>query len=171
MACLRNALNISNLFYTGFQQLLGYVDIKSISVYFYAQRNADGFTQTGTPIVFDLEKLNVGGAYNSLTGRFTAPAGGKYFFSFTGLVKFPGYSYLLRTDIGLYKNGLYVGFSQSDEVVNSGFQYETISLQSTLELVKGDQIWVGISSISSGVTLEGNSYSHFNGFLLEQTLF
>ena len=114
--------------------------------------------------------LNVGGAYSATTGRFTAPAGGKYFFSFTGLVKFPGISSLVRTDIALYKNGAFIGFSESDENFNSGFQYETISLQSTLELIKGDQIWIGISSISSGVSLEGNYYTHFNGFLLEQTL-
>jgi hypothetical protein len=151
--------------------VLGNVDIKSTSAHFYAQRNTDGFAQTGTPIIFESIKLNDGGSYNSGTGRFTAPVGGKYFFSFTGLVKFPAYSYLIRTDIGIYKNGAFVGFSQADEVVNSGFQYETISLQSTLELVKGDQIWVAISSISSGVTLEGNAYTHFNGFLLEQTLF
>ena len=113
--------------------------------------------------------LNVGGAYSATTGRFTAPAGGKYFFSFTGLVKFPGISSLVRTEIGLYKNGAFIGFSESDENFNSGFQYETISLQSTLELIKGDQIWIGISSISSGVSLEGNYYTHFNGFLLEQS--
>ena len=149
--------------------MIGYVDVKSVLIYFYVQRQADGFAQTNTPIIFDQEMLNVGGAYSATTGRFTAPAGGKYFFSFTGLVKFPGISSLVRTEIGLYKNGAFIGFSESDENFNSGFQYETISLQSTLELIKGDQIWIGISSISSGVSLEGNYYTHFNGFLLEQS--
>jgi hypothetical protein len=152
--------------------VLGNVDIKSTSAHFYAQRNTDGFAQTNTPIIFESIKLNDGGSYNSGTGRFTAPVGGKYFFSFTGLVKFPGYSSLVRTEIGLFKNDAeFIGFSESDENFSSGFQYETISLQSTLELIKGDQIWVGISSISSGASLEGNYYTHFNGFLLEQTLF
>lgn len=151
--------------------MIGYVDVKSVSIYFYVQRLADNFALTSTPIIFDQERLNVGGAYSATTGRFTAPAGGKYFFSFTGLVKFPGYSSLVRTDMGLVKNGDYIAYCESDENFNSGFQYETISLQSTLELIKGDQIWVGISSISSGASLEGNYYTHFNGFLLEQTLF
>jgi hypothetical protein len=152
--------------------LIGYVDVKSVSIYFYVQRRADDFALTSTPIIFDQERLNVGGAYSATTGRFTAPAGGKYFFSFTGLVKFTGYSSLVRTEIGLFKNDAeFIGFSESDENFSSGFQYETISLQSTLELIKGDQIWVGISSISSGASLEGNYYTHFNGFLLEQTLF
>ena len=47
--------------FTGFQTRIGQVDVKSSPVYFYVQRNVN-FNTTGTPIPFDVEKLNVGGA-------------------------------------------------------------------------------------------------------------
>ena len=40
---------------------IGYVDVKSSPVYFYVQRYAH-FNTAKTPIPFDVEKLNVGGA-------------------------------------------------------------------------------------------------------------
>ena len=65
-----------------FQNRIGYVDVKSSSVYFDLQRFYD-FSTTETPISFDYERLNVDGAMNSTSGKFTAPLDGIYLFSFT----------------------------------------------------------------------------------------
>ena len=48
---------------TDFQMRIGYVDVKSSPVYFYVQRKAH-FNTPKTPIPFDSEILNIGGAMN-----------------------------------------------------------------------------------------------------------
>jgi hypothetical protein len=150
----------------GFQTWIGYADVKSSPTYFYVQRNS-GFSQLTTPIPFDVERLNVGGAMNSASGKFTAPRTGKYFFSLSGLVDFPSSGYQ-NLEICLYKNGNVIARGYSDEAISQrdGFS----SLQSTLDLRSGDQIWLEITSKSSGAFLWGNLYTHFNGFLLEEDI-
>ena len=64
----------------GFETRIGYLDVKSSPVYFYVQRNTN-FETKGTPIPFDVEILNVGGAMNSTSGKFTAPRNGTNFHS------------------------------------------------------------------------------------------
>ena len=120
------------------------------------------------PIPFDIELLNVGGAMNLNSGKFTAPVAGRYFFSFSGLVRFPGSSASQSCQIRLYKNGVYIALSYSDEISTLN-QYESLSLQSTLNLEKGDEIWLEIISVTTGVILY-NFYTDFNGFLLEENI-
>jgi hypothetical protein len=115
-----------------------------------------------------LEKLNVGGAMNLTSGIFSAPVEGRYFFSFTALGQYPGSSVLQSCLIRLYKNGVYIGRTYSDEMSTVG-QYEPLSLQSTLNLEKGDEIWVELLSETSGASLYG-PYTIFNGFLLEEDI-
>ena len=55
---------------TDFQMRIGYVDVKSSPVYFYVQRKAH-FNTPKTPIPFDSEILNIGGAMNLTSGKFT----------------------------------------------------------------------------------------------------
>ncbi|XP_046641561.1 uncharacterized protein LOC124326839 [Daphnia pulicaria] len=154
---------------SGFQTWIGYADVKSSPTYFYAQRNASSFNETKIPIPFDVELLNMGGAMNLTSGKFTAPVAGKYFFSFTGLVRFTGSATLQYCRIFLYKNGDPTALSSSDEI-STAAQYETLSLQSTLNLNKGDQIWLEIYSMTPGTNLNGYGYDHFNGFLLEEDI-
>jgi hypothetical protein len=47
---------------------------------------------------------------------------------------------------------------------------ETFALQLTLDLQKGDQIWLEILGISPGAVLWGNGFVHFSGFILEEEI-
>ncbi len=147
---------------------IGYDDVKSSPTYFYVQRSSN-FNQLNVPIPFDVERLNVGGAMNSASGKFTAPVAGKYFFSLSGLTDIPASPNRLVLQISLYKNGGIIANSYTDAITNSA-QRETFSLQSTLELKSGDQIWLQITEISSGAYVWGNYYTHFNGFLLQENI-
>ena len=57
----------------------------------------------------------------------------------------------------------------SDET-GTGTKYETLSLQSTLNLQNGDQIWFQFDYFSPGSFLFGSRFTHFNGFLLEEEI-
>ena len=130
-------------------------------VYFYVQKNQPAPGTGPSPLTFDVEVLNIGKAINIATGIFTAPVNGVYFFSFSGIsLGGPEFRALLAL------NGDLVGTAISE----SGF--ETMTLQSTLQLVAGDQV----SILTSGTTDDNentsvladdtNRYTHFNGFLL-----
>ncbi len=107
---------------------------------------------------------------NFTSGKFTAPVAGKYFFFFTGLIQFRGSSTQQYGQVYMYKNGNLIARSHSDEI-SAANQYETLSLQSTLNLIKGDQIWLEIDYLTPGTTyLNGYGCDHFNGFLLEEDI-
>ncbi len=106
---------------------------------------------------------------NFTAGKFTAPVAGKYFFSFMGLIRFSGSSTRQDCYLYLYKNGDLTAKSYSDEISATG-QFETLSLQSTLNLNKGDQIWLEIDSLTPQTTLDGGLFNQFNGFLLEEDI-
>ena len=104
---------------------------------------------------------------NLQTGKFTAPRTGKYFFSLSGLGSFPASSSTQGMWLHLVKNGSRIANAYSD-TTSPGGQQETFSLQSTLQLQVGDQIWVDISGISAGAHFNGDSYTHFTGWLLQE---
>jgi hypothetical protein len=156
---------------TGFQRWIGFDDIISSPTYFYVQRKYVSFNQTNTPIPFDVEILNVGGAMDLQSGKFTAPRTGTYFFSLSGLGYFPASSSRLSMDICLTKSGSRIANGHSSSTSSSSITYETFSLQSTLQLQVGEQIWAEIFSISAGAYLDGNKYTHFTGWLLQEDIF
>ena len=104
---------------------------------------------------------------NLQSGKFTAPRTGKYFFSFSGIGKLPPSSSNVAFSVHLVKNGGGVanGFSGS---TSPGDMYETFSLQATLQLQAGDQIWVELSNMPAGAFLDGYSFTHFTGWLLQE---
>ena len=162
-------INDDAVFFTGFQTWIGYVDVKSSPVYFYVQRGSIVFNTTGTPIPFDVEILNVGGAMNLTSGKFTAPNNGIYAFAFTGFAYLPASSSRVYFDFDMYLNGVEIGNGLADEV-GTAVQFETSSWQSTVNLQKGDQIWLQISYMSTGAYLHGNSHTQFSGCLLEEKI-
>lgn len=151
----------------GFQNWIGFVDVKSFPIYFCVERSTADYHQLGTPIPFDVIKLNIGGAMNIQSGKFTAPRTGKYFFTFTGLAEFSGSSYG-KLNIEIFKNGNSLDTRCYGDANDS--TYETMAMQSTLLLQAGDQIWLQIKDITSGADLHGYCNTHFSGWLLEEDI-
>jgi hypothetical protein len=71
---------------------------------------------------------------NLSTGKFTVPADGAYFFSFTGHAGFPTSSSLLSLVVGIDLNGNHIGWVFVEEYHTYGAQEIPLTLQSTLSL-------------------------------------
>jgi hypothetical protein len=107
---------------------------------------------------------------NLMSGKFTAPQSGIYFFSFTGHAKFPSSS-SHSFYAGLYLNGSLIGRSSIKGSAITD-QHSPLTIQLTLNLKKGDQVWATIQYDGSGKVLYDNSdhYTHFTGFMLEEEI-
>jgi hypothetical protein len=159
------------LLFTDKQKWIGYADVKSAPVHFYVQRNSS-FGTTYTPVSFDLALVNEGNAMNLTSGIFTAPRPGIYFFSFTGLVRLSDSSHASFYS-SLFLNGNSMGTSTVEENNDPVDQFSPLTLQSTLKLKTGDQLWVQIdytSGSSSSLYDDGWHNTHFTGFMLEEQI-
>lgn len=177
------------LYHPDFQKLIGYIDVKSVPTYFYVQRS-ERFSKVNTSIPFDVALVNIGNAMNLTTGIFTAPRAGTYFFSFTGLAEFPTFSSLLYLGIDLYLNDNLIGRGFVEDTNTTAGQFSPVTLQSTLNLQPGDQVWLEIDSLmpplvderivrrnkrmlpTKGVVLFDDSrhFTHFTGWMLEEDI-
>ena len=107
-------------------------------------------------------RSNVGNALNPSTGVFVAPRPGKYYFAFTGLSLRIHVKVQLQMKIGL------ADWTKIGEAYAT--PWNTMALQSTLQLAKGDQIrLVHIHGIIHDT--EGNNFTNFVGLLLEEDVF
>ncbi len=162
---------LSNSFcFTDKQKWIGYVDVKSAPVHFYVQRNSD-FNKTDTPIPYNLAVVNEGNAMNLTSGKFTAPRPGIYFFSFAAVARLLSSSHVQLWSY-LYLNGFSIGSSFVKEFNGPVDQHSPLTLQSTLNLQKGDQVWVKIwySGSSSFLYEHSHHTTHFTGFMLEEEI-
>ena len=108
------------------------------------------------PVVFDTVQTNVGGAYASDTGVFSAPADGVYYFSATIMCQYGDY---IETEI--IHNGNHVVYIYASD--DNGHEQGTNS--AVLELLAGDHVWVrNIDAV--GDKIYGNDWSTFTGFRL-----
>jgi hypothetical protein len=108
---------------------------------------------------------------NLTSGIFTAPRPGIYFFSFAGVARLKSSS-SVYLDSDLYLNGYSIGRSNVYEANTPVDQYKPLTLQSTLNLKKGDQLWMQIaySGTSSFLYDSSNHHTHFTGFMLEEEI-
>ncbi|KAK4014936.1 hypothetical protein OUZ56_027449 [Daphnia magna] len=155
----------------GFQTWIGFNDVQSSPTYFYVQKNSS-FSQFDTPVPFEIEKLNTGGAMNLKTGTFIAPRKGTYFFSFSGIAYFPGSTVRQGFRMNLYLNGQAIGDGYEDEVASTSSFGAFNTIHTTLALQAGDKVWVQIAGISEGVSLHDgiNHFTHFIGWLLREDI-
>jgi hypothetical protein len=107
------------------------------------------------------------------TGIFTAPRPGIYFFSFAGVARLHSSSSSpVNLNSRLFLNGNVIGMSDVQEWNGFVDQKSPLTLQSTLNLKKGDRVWVTIDYTGSSSYLYDNSehYTHFTGFMLEEEI-
>jgi hypothetical protein len=145
----------------GFQRLMGYFDVKTSPVYFHAQRSESYHKNLNSPIPFDLFRLNLGNAMNT-SGIFVAPKTGKYLFAYSGLSEVKSVARVelqVKTDT---KDWSRVGQAWG------GLEVQTFSLQSILELDKGNQIRLML--LEGAIRDHASHYTNFSGQLLEEDI-
>lgn len=159
----------------GFQQWIGFASVKRSPTYFYVQRRSYFYT-VGVPIPYEITKLNIGGAMDLPSGKFTAKAKGTYFFSWTGMAAFqPSNTTKIGLGIRLYLNGNQdankIGSTYVSDT-NTGYQISPLTLQSTINLMPGDKVWLQIYTADTVMSLYDSNwyYTHFTGWLLDEDL-
>ena len=150
------------------QNRIGFVDVKSEPVQFYVQSsNSISVSDPSvfdSPILFNTEKLNDGGAMDKTTGIFTAPKSGTYLFDFSG-VSDPQH--------GVFSVVFYVNGDKKGSTLADGLAQLTVTLPSIWHLSKDDKVKLSISTTMGTLysdTLDG-PLANFTGILLEEDIF
>ena len=127
------------------------------------------------PINFQVEMLNIGGAMNLTSGRFTAPRNGIYYFAFNGMAEFTSFdnSYIrigLSTSYNVVLGTAYVSGSIADI---GDRKYSNPSIEVTTYLRAGDQVFLNIEVNWYARLYEGGYntyYNQFSGWQLQEDL-
>ena len=124
-----------------------------LRVAFFASLTNDSTNMhTNQPIIFDHSDLNIGNAYSTQYGSFTAPRPGVYVFNVNLL------PHVRVTDARLVKNGQILAKTHSE-------RWKQSSQTVIVELQLGDHVSVNID-YQSNVSLYHDAYCTFSGFLL-----
>jgi hypothetical protein len=144
-----------------FQKSIGYVNVRSFPVYFYAQRDGN-YDAVDTVIPFNKINLNEGTALDGSTGEFLAPLTGKYFFSYSGLC----WDNEAKIQLQIRPSGTSPWLKIGDAHCTA---FNTLSIQSTLQLVEGDGVRIYLS-LGTTHDADGNHFTNFVGWLLEEDI-
>ncbi|XP_042258147.1 complement C1q tumor necrosis factor-related protein 3-like [Thunnus maccoyii] len=117
---------------------------------------AHGPFNKDTTLVYNKVITNIGDAYNSCTGIFTAPVNGLYYFSFNTY----GYN-THNTGAILMKNGV---LQVSTFDFHGADTSDTTSNNAVLQLVAGDKVHLELWE--NGRVFDHNAHTTFSGFLL-----
>ncbi|XP_033964988.1 complement C1q-like protein 2 [Pseudochaenichthys georgianus] len=111
---------------------------------------------TETPLVYRRSIANLGGAYSSNTGVFTAPVRGAYYFRFTAMNNKHGENMA----VNLYRN--------SQRIIHNSKQNDGntfLSNAAVLRLNQGDEVYMRLHE-DCGLFENDDTYNTFSGFLL-----
>lgn len=119
---------------------------------------AIGYTTANAEIVFNAVNTNIGGGYNSSTGRFTAPISGNYFFSARGMSTSTAWYELKKNGSNLtYPHNPYSTSTASVWVDGTGSWIVYLNAGDYVSLFTGS---------TGGIYGGGNNHNYFLGFLL-----
>jgi hypothetical protein len=118
------------------------------------------FNTTGTPLPFKLVVVNEGNAMDIDMGDMHDTATGNLFFLIHGIGVYIKDSYSVEFLSYLYLNNNEIGRSYIQENENPVNQFSPLTLQSTLNLKKGDRVWIEISFSGSSSYLFDDSHRH-----------
>ncbi|XP_041649938.1 complement C1q-like protein 3 [Cheilinus undulatus] len=123
--------------------------------------NAENFGpfNTRTTLIYKTVKTNIGNAYNSATGIFTAPVAGVYYFTFFYNANSTHKAFLM-----LYKNSVQIVFIWENSSKTES--YDSGGNAVFLQLKRGDQVYVRMGENSH--IYGGSYYTTFSGFLVSQ---
>ena len=144
-------------------------------VYFYFQKTHANFITPKIPVPFEVQKVNVGGGMNN-KGVFTAPRAGLYSFSLQGAASFTPVKNIRhsRFYIHFYLNGKPLKAGSYVDAISDKTekQFETFSLQTSVNLKVGDKIWLEVQIRTKGAALwdDIDFTTHYNGWLVEEDL-
>nr|CAH0100531.1 unnamed protein product [Daphnia galeata] len=144
----------------GFQKVIGFFDVKTLPVYFHAQKNKS-HTTGNTAVPFEILRLNVGNAMNT-SGVFVVPKSGKYFFAYSGLSEGGIHA---RVDLQVKTDA--ADWTKVGQAYGQA-GYNTFSLQATLDLAKGNQIRLLLAE--GQLHDNDNRYTSFVGQLLDEEI-
>lgn len=113
-----------------------------------------------TTLVFSTILTNIGGGYNAVTGIFTAPLGGVYFFN----CKLTDRQNSNGPSLHFVKNGAIQGTDISNKGPSGIFRTSSSSI--VLELSHGDRVWVKVVGVSLYYTETIYGDQILTGFLL-----
>ncbi|KAM4625832.1 complement C1q-like protein 4 [Polymixia lowei] len=112
-----------------------------------------------TTLIYPSVISNVGNAYNSITGIFTAPVTGAYFFRFNAMDN----RIKVHMGVTLYKNNQKV---LHDYAWNHWEDHEHVSNGVVLELSVGDVVYMRIPPTYRLFDFDNHNFNIFSGFLL-----
>ncbi|XP_046634546.1 uncharacterized protein LOC124313779 [Daphnia pulicaria] len=173
---------------------LGVIDVKSNSTFFYGQRTTPYVPKPGlTPnIPFDappnsplnFNVLNIGSGWDALFDHFQAPVKGRYFFSVSGIATCRTATLTCKCTASLRKKttagvdpstvGSAMGEVDMERRDKTSTDSETFSIQATLDLNKGDKIWLEVDLLTSSPVAnlydDFRHFTHFTAILLQEDI-
>ena len=142
---------------------------------FKVRRNSSSVTLTGNNakqnLVFNVEDFDIGGGYNTTTGKYTVPATGVYFFFLNP--RFDGITSSTYARALIYKGASIPGSPWSDygnvlssiDGDNHSTNYHTLNVSGIFSCVAGDVInFLGGGHSDSSITLQAESQA--GGFMI-----